>query len=164
MGRSTATRKPLVKPDTPNLDKMIEVADESQSIGQFLDWLMNEQNVTLMRWTSIPHERVCHDYHKPRYAEEARLTLEEIVALEAEFRGGDPHELPPDPSDQHPETCTCEGTGYIRWSEEGWEKFGSGGDTGIAKILAPYYDIDYDEMQRERDAVLAWVRAQNGVT
>ena len=34
-------------PKTPTLDKMIENKDESQSIGEFIDWLQSEKEITL---------------------------------------------------------------------------------------------------------------------
>lgn len=155
MGQRTKTA-PAVKPDTPNLDKMVEVHEESNAIGAFIDWLQ-DQGVTLMRWESVPHERPCTNFKPPQ----DRMVLEEIVALEAEFRRGDPIDIP---ELGHPSTCPCEGTGYIRWTEEGWERAMShGGDTAIARLMAPYYEIDYDEMMDEREAVLAWVRRMNGV-
>ena len=34
-------------PPTPTLDKMREVKDQSQAIGEFLEWLASEKNVHL---------------------------------------------------------------------------------------------------------------------
>lgn len=153
MDRTTTARQP-VKPDTPNLNKMSKISGDSQTIGEFIDWL-GQNGVVLMRWESVPHERPCTNHKPPR----DREILEEIVALEAEFRQGDPIDIP---EHRHPETCPCEGTGYIRWTEEGWNQAMShGGDTAIARLMAPYFEIDYDEMQRERDLMLDWVRTNN---
>lgn len=32
----------MPKPDTPNLDRMLEVRDKSQAIGEFLEWLQQQ--------------------------------------------------------------------------------------------------------------------------
>lgn len=40
----------MKKVKTPELDKMLEVRDDSQRIGEFLEWL-SEQEITLAEWT-----------------------------------------------------------------------------------------------------------------
>jgi hypothetical protein len=36
------------------------------------------------------------------------------------------------------------------------------GDSGINKLLAEYYGIDLDKVEKERRALLNWLREQNG--
>lgn len=45
-----ADMKPDGYPATPTLDKRGEVAEKSQEIGRFLDWLRDEKHVALARW------------------------------------------------------------------------------------------------------------------
>lgn len=35
---------------TPELDKMLKNKDQSQTIGEFLDWLQNEKEIVLCKW------------------------------------------------------------------------------------------------------------------
>jgi hypothetical protein len=35
---------------TPELDKMLAVKDKSQAIGEFLDWLKDDQGIVLAKW------------------------------------------------------------------------------------------------------------------
>ncbi len=37
-------------PDTPELDKMLEAKPDSQIIGEFLNWLFNEQHAQMCRF------------------------------------------------------------------------------------------------------------------
>jgi len=39
-------------PQTPELDKMSKVKEESQKIGEFLDWLQNTKRITLAQWAA----------------------------------------------------------------------------------------------------------------
>lgn len=41
---------PKLKTLTPECDKMLEVRDFSQKIGEFLDWLKHEQKIALCRF------------------------------------------------------------------------------------------------------------------
>lgn len=45
-------------PETPTLDKMISVAEDSNKIGDFLDWLRDNKKIILCKW---------HDYRKDEY-------------------------------------------------------------------------------------------------
>lgn len=45
----TQTAK-LPYPETPELDRMKAIRDESQAQGAFLDWLMHEKKIDLCRW------------------------------------------------------------------------------------------------------------------
>lgn len=78
----------MKKPPTPNLDEMIKVADDSNKIGAFIDWLRNVKKLSICEW---------HD------------------------------------DDHHP----------VYW-----------GDHGINKLLSEYYEINYDEMESKRRAIL----------
>lgn len=120
----------MTYPATPNLDKMVEVSEESNKIGAFLNWLMHKRNPRLHICTEDEHTR-----------EDPDLTLE-LNGL------------------TYCPTCAAESG---EWDEDSIYVFRPAihGDSGINHILAEYYGIDYDEMDRERKKVLEYVREQN---
>jgi len=72
--------------ETPELDKMHEVKDKSQAIGEFLEWLRDEKNYTVMRWSK---KRDWDDYKEddPEGDEDSNLggipvrdTIEQLLA------------------------------------------------------------------------------------
>ena len=111
-------------PDTPNLDKMLEVKDDSQKIGDFLCWLA-EHGMSIC--TEDEHND--HD--------------EDL---------GDPVRCP-----------TC-GADCVDWTET--QIFIRRpvylGVDGTNQILARYFDINYNEIERERREILEHVRSQHG--
>lgn len=142
----------------PNLAKMHEVHTSSQQIGEFLDWLLHDRGVELMRWQTVVHEEPC-THTKVSNAHEALIG---VARLNAEFHGEDP-DLVVVPTEWHPVHCKCEGTNVVTWEEEGWmrarpEQSGS----PIQAWLADYFDIDLNELETERRAVLEALRAVNG--
>lgn len=44
--------------DYPEHDKMAKIADKSQKIGEFLDWLNSEKDIELKRWSEEHDEYV----------------------------------------------------------------------------------------------------------
>ena len=109
-------------PDTPNLDKMLEVSAESNEIGAFLDWLL--------------HERYLHICKE----------VETCFDLDSEDT----------------ECPTC-GTDQFNWETDTlYHKHDIvHGNEGINRLLAEYFEIDYDGMEQERRALLEWVHARN---
>lgn len=63
---------------TPECDKLLEVKDESQSIGDFLDWLTHEKKIVLCEWREVDRDEEedgFHDGHYPTYD-----TIEQLLA------------------------------------------------------------------------------------
>lgn len=84
---------------TPNLDKMLAVHEESQAIGEFIEWLKGNGYV-IGRWAKTDwRDRGDHSFHPEQHS--------------------------------------------------------------INEWLAKYYDLDLDEMERERGHVLDHVREMN---
>ena len=82
------------QPETPNLDKMLKVKDESQAQGEFLVWLQEKKDIVLCNYV-------------------------------------EGHEFPvPAP--------------FV-----------------LNRMLAEYHGIDYDGMEREKLAILAFLRSLN---
>jgi len=44
---------------TPELDKMMKIREQSQTVGEFVDWLRDEKNVTLCE--SHQHSEFCEN-------------------------------------------------------------------------------------------------------
>ncbi len=147
------TTKPKGYPKTPELDKMIAITDQSQIIGEFLDWLLHDQGVQFMRWDSGEQQRPCTFHHPSR----AEKTKEDLRLLKVELGGGTFV-----PSEGHPVTCECGGTGEVSEYHEGWEDVRPKQPGGIQGWLADYFEIDLNRVEQERSKVLDHVRANNG--
>lgn len=62
---------------TPTLDRMMEVKDQSQEIGSFLDWLSSEKKITLCE----DRGQTCMMYHgKATYHSPIMTSFEELLA------------------------------------------------------------------------------------
>lgn len=159
---ATGSKASDARPATPTLEKMTAVHETSQAIGEFLDWLLNTRGVHLLRFDETVDRRVC-GRRWPDNRDVERTTVQDLLRLDAELRGTDPEtvpELPLPAPPTHPESCACHGTGYIETRMDDWIPVGA----SIEKLLAEYYDIDLNTAADERDALLDWVRKQNGIT
>lgn len=142
-------------PPTPELDKMKAAnADGSQQIGAFLDWLLNARSphVSFGQWAE-EIEVPCQ-----RQPPEAQRMSDDLLDLFSDLTG---KKVDHDRSRwaAHPRRCVCEGTGYVKVPRvtEAFVPI----HLRIQGILAEYYGINEDEAERERMAVLAYVRAMN---
>ncbi len=88
---------------TPELDKMVKVREQSQAVGEFLDWLLYEKNVTLCEMHQ--HSKGCEN------------------------------------SDGEVE-CELREDEYIPFSFQ------------IQELLAEYFDIDLEKVDKERRKIL----------
>ena len=140
-------------PAAPTLDRMKEVAPFSQKIGEFLEWL-GERGVTLC--TSHEHTEDCHTMNmKPtefrRWAKQRMkddkmvwqrdrkpFELRDVISLE-EFRDGR----------FNSPKCGCYDGQYMASHDS------------IDKLLHAFFEIDANQAEQERRAVLDWVRKQN---
>lgn len=48
--------------NTPALDKMLGVVASTQPAGEFLDWLRNVKNVTLVKWGEWQETSICSNW------------------------------------------------------------------------------------------------------
>lgn len=147
------------RPETPTLEKMVEVQERSQIIGEFLDWLLNTQHVHLLRWDRTVLSRPCpRTYKERRTHEELQTTVDDLRELGAELAGVDPATLPErplPPPPPHPTSCECLGTGHVETVMEDWVPWEPG---GIQKMLGRFLDVDVDAAEAERLALLQWYR------
>jgi hypothetical protein len=116
---------------TPTLDRMHEVKDRSQEIGEFLDWLTEDKGVALHVWWEGEEEDLCSNF---------------------DCRDGFLFGNPKNPC------SSCNGTGLVMRHRERWMPFRTGGHE---KILAEYFGIDLDKAEGEKRAILEEVRAMN---
>jgi hypothetical protein len=82
----------------PNCEKAHQVHDQSQAIGEFIEWLQDEKGILLAQW------------------EKGRVAVQRLMPAHKD----------------------------------------------IQRLLAEFFDIDYDEMQQEKDRLLEYVRQRAG--
>jgi hypothetical protein len=137
----------MEQPATPTLDRMREIHDQSQPIGEFLEWLQ-WQHVHLMTWQEIEEEDVCSgQFSHSCYGGKTR-----------ERRVRDKNGTRTDDWEPDPRSFTCErcgGTGRVIRKRETWVPDGR----SIEQLLAAYFGIDLDAASRERQAVYEAVAA-----
>jgi hypothetical protein len=75
-------------PYTPELDRMHKVTDESQSIGEFIEWLKGKSGFVVARWTDDERQVRCpecletfYDESGDQYLVPTFLTTEKLLAL-----------------------------------------------------------------------------------
>jgi len=110
-----------------------------------------------MKWESVRHERPCTAYKKSSIEKARKQELLEGLAEIREQLGGAAFDVPEIPEDRHPDECVCKGTNVYVWHEEGWQPQ----RRRIEEWLADFYDVDLVALEKEKRAVLAWVREQN---
>ncbi len=135
--KTSTTIRPADYPPTPNLDKMIAVKDQSQPIGEFVEWL-GSQGWQVAKYGKVTSEEPCT-------GENLLGALCENGVL--------------NPGTHKERTCTrCKGTGWYTRTGEGWSTY----DKGTEALLAEYFEIDDKAASKERDAVYRWMQAQSG--
>jgi hypothetical protein len=136
-------KRGIPQPDTPTLNRLqaqvgdapCRLVDHSNLIGEFLDWLEAQGGVLLAKYG-------VQTYDVPVYRHE--LTREERgPAPEGVDKGLWLEEI------DHYETHE---------TDERLIPLGK----GPSKLLHEYFDIDPDEEEREKRALLEWIRASNG--
>jgi hypothetical protein len=164
----------------PECEKLSAVSKESNLIGAFLDWLINEKRVELMQW------RPEGDNGEPYYiehildadgicnrCEDARHCCEQPIVRMVEWMNKHFH---------HPEGTKfyeCSDNSpfhkkgdYVSESDssasrvrnpnyESWHEGFIPVFAGIEKLLAEYYEIDLNKVEDERRAMLDDIRKQN---
>lgn len=143
------------EPETPTLDKMMTVKDESQSIGRFLDWLRDEKGIALAQdkkasWCcehcgDVPKEEVYFvDWlenddafwrHKAKHCKIVQDVLRRKKSISVDKYQG----------------------GAVEHIEAGlYPAF-----TSFDKLLHEYFDIDPNAVENERRALLDFMRKKS---
>lgn len=142
----------------PEHEKLKKIADQSQAIGEFLDWLRGNLRVHLMVYGSHEIQRECHApchyiYRKGTVAAAREAMLEEMDL----FAEPDPNRYVAEIED-----CdACEGTGTITEFREELRDFHP---HNIQDILALYFEIDQDVLEDEKRSMLRSLQEDRGET
>lgn len=67
-----------MKLNTPELDRMAAVQEQSQTIGEFLDWLQNERHVDLCAFDNRTRWLPIHDSTEELLAEYFSIDLKQV--------------------------------------------------------------------------------------
>lgn len=142
------------QPPTPTLDRMKDIHDRSQTVGEFIEWLGSDDGGHLFigEWE---HKMEC------RHRVPKRPGSDAILYPGAECRFGrliatDEH-LTEDEGTDLGACPRCDGTGLVDRVEPRERVHGE----SIERILARFFGIDLREAERERMALLDWVREQS---
>ncbi len=135
--------------DHPECDKMLAVSEDSQKIGEFLEWLGSQG----LHVCSLVTKRPC-EYRGRRYAcSGGRLyygedvsSLGHLLVDESEYE-----------SEAIRRCDACRGSGMVDLIQPHFSPVSG----TINTLLAKYYGIDMDKVERERRAILEDLRALN---
>ena len=145
--------KPRDEPKTPTLDRVSEVGEESRAIGKFLDWLREERGITLAEdkkaaWTchtcgEVPKNQVAFTgwmsddiaswRHKPKFCDKVQDIIERDRSIPIDQYEGD----------------------VVDHVEEGLYVAANASPNAL---LHAYFKIDEREAEKERRALLNFVR------
>ncbi len=160
----------MKEPKTPELDKLLKVHDQSQHIGEFLEWLFNTKGLTPGRW---PRPNECTGCGCDRKVHN-QTHVEVSEAYESLIRGLD---LSPEVKDVIRKRLLERGTAdaISAWVGAGCNVCGTSRcnqyqhdeehlipePQRIETFLAEYFSIDEKKAEAERRALLDDVRSQN---
>lgn len=126
----------------PECDKMIAVHEDSQKLGEFIEWLGSDEGggLFIAEWD----RQVECGWHTPFYSRGQRKFRECVDGVIVD-------------SDREPQgQCDmCSGTGFV----DRIEPRGMPHHESIERLLARYFNIDLAEVERERRAILDGLRA-----
>jgi hypothetical protein len=136
---------------TPECDRMIAVADDSHKLGDFLDWL-NEQDIHLATWERT---KVC-GYGSGLFVVSPGGGVRDVDGLsQRKWRcvGGrmTGHPDSNKPGEDDGDCPECGGTGRVERVEPRMILTGE----PFERLLARYFGIDLDKVETERRQVLA---------
>lgn len=127
----------------PESTKLIDVSEDSQKIGEFLEAL-GSQGIQLMKWVEKDYEEPCSGELFSAGCDGGKKRLD----FGPDGAGG--------PYTSQRACGVCGGTGVVKKHVEGFEPAFS----SIDRALADYFEIDMDKVERERAELLK--RLQEG--
>jgi hypothetical protein len=132
---------------TEELEKISAAHDRSQPIGEFLDWLRNEQHIDLCTFKEAGNngEPMYLEYPRPE-----RYTTDTLDNLYGKYnwtlkRNGEGQPV-----------VRCDNPDYQSWPDGYYPVSRS-----IQEWLALYFDIDLHKADAEREQLLERIRAQH---
>jgi len=128
----------------PEHEKLSKVQDQSQAIGEFLEWLETTKSARLLTWHESETDEVCTG--------DLVLGCEDGYKTRAgrKFTIGGARDGVGVPCD------VCRGTGKVTCHEKGYVPVGSARD-----LLAEFFEIDQDKLEQEKRAMLDSLRARS---
>jgi hypothetical protein len=126
-------------PPTPELDKMSAVREQSQAIGEFLDWLTGEKGLSLCR------QQVSGNNGKPQIRWKAGVRKCKQYRASIRSREPDRNDLYNGDAELNPE-------------HEHWPSGFFPANENIEKLLAEFFEIDLNKVEEERRAILEALR------
>ena len=143
-------------PLMPECDRLVEVAGESQKLGEFLDWLTmpvedGGRGLAIARWQTM---KECPGEHAP-WKSTAEFSCHDGVKVAA-YRWYD-RQLSRWIEDGEPlgECSACDGTGQVERIDPILVQAGE----SFEKLLAGYFGIDLAKVGQERKALLAHMQS-----
>lgn len=152
-------------PKTPELDKLGKVAERSQPIGEFLNWLFSTREIVLGHWSREDECTRCgckeedHDTDVPTAHVEY---LVEGLGLSPEHKEILLKKLMQEGYKTTGVGCSKCGTSTCpRYVYDEEHLIPSDLHADINRILAEYFDINEEKAEEERRAILEHVRSLN---
>lgn len=126
----------------PEHEKLSAIKDQSQAIGEFLEWLQGSKSARLLTWHEADVEEPCtgdlmlgcNDGNKAA-RESGRVFSRGGVRVRCDV---------------------CKGTGKVIRHEQGYVPVGSTQD-----LLAEFFEIDQAKLEQEKCAMLDGLRARH---
>lgn len=134
----------------PAHEALRKVAATSQRIGEFLEWLRQDQRLHLMRWDTITEPESCHNCGGDGivHGRLAYVIDEDDPGTQGKPKYGDM------------KCRECDGTGHHPTrtvTHEDWAP----DQRAIERILADYFAIDLNQIAHEKTLMLEEIRAAN---
>ena len=127
--------------DYPEHDRLAAISDQSQTCGEFLEWLQ-EDGLHLMRWrTDLTDIVPCGPGHIVAFGGHG--------AMKSPYGGGPPRCMRC--GEEERDKGTYEVTGMKGWVSE---------HRSIQQLLAAFFGIDLDKIETEKRQMLARMRGE----
>ncbi len=144
--------------DTSAIDKMKQVKDEAQVIGEFLEWLQTTKNLVLAEWQdeigSFCNWRSSITYRSSKDKGTYSIHCQSGQQVRVYYR----HDIADELTDNK---CPndCEDGIFITQRDE--PILLPAATRGIERLLAEYFDIDLDAVEREKLQILKELREKD---
>lgn len=143
MSTTAPARRP--EPKCPECEKLKAVSDQSQTVGEFIDWLQSEKGMTLAKRHTHTDSCYTNGFNKREFRQEYGGKVSDGPIN----RGRpvcQPHELR-EGRFGRPQCGMAEETLYVEC-------------VSTTDLLAEFFEIDMKKVERERQALLDYIRAK----
>lgn len=139
----------------PEHEKLSKVQSESQTVGEFIEWLASE-GVHLMKWTTFREPTECwncagNKKHKGMVLENIKGPIIKEDPLQPDYPGPKSRWI----------TCPdCGGT-QLDYDNTDETQMWAPEPRSIEKLLAAFFEIDHDKLLDEKEQMFQALRAAN---